>query len=223
MRILIVEDDLDMQSILKQVLEAEKFTVDSCSSGEESFLYLDVVHYDLCLIDLELPGMDGKELIKSIREKKIDSPIIIISARQQLEERISGLDMGADDYLVKPFELEELLARIRANLRRDHHEFANVIKVKDLSIDLKTHQCRKANRLLALTGKEYKLLEFLMLNKNIVISRESLLSHVWGFDYEGGSNIVDVYINFLRKKIDGKGTDSIIQTVRGQGYIIIEE
>ena len=231
MRILIVEDDLDMQSILKQVLEAEKFTVDSCSSGEESFLYLDVVHYDLCLIDLELPGMDGKELIKSIREKKIDSPIIIISARQQLEERISGLDIGADDYLVKPFELEELLARIRVCLKfrstnaasSENPQKEGTLTWGALILDSSRRTVCYDGHDIPLTNREFLMLKTLLENRDIVLSRDTLLEKVCGYDYMGETNIVDVYVRHLRAKIDETFGIHMLQTVRGVGYVIRSE
>lgn len=220
MRILLVEDESDLRQIIKKRLTKEKYTVDDCQDGLEAEDYIDMTEYDGIILDGMLPGKDGLDILKEMRRKGNHTPVLMLTARDSIEDRVKGLDYGADDYLVKPFSFEELLARLRAVMRRKPVFVSEVLTVDDLQMNLHTKDVMRNGERIELSSKEYMLLEYLMQNKNIVLSREQIQERVWGYDFEGGSNVVDVYIRYLRKKIDHENEKKLIQTVRGVGYVI---
>lgn len=220
MRILLVEDESDLRQIIKKRLIKEKYTVDDCQDGLEAEDYIDMTEYDGIILDGMLPGKDGLDILKEMRRKGNHTPVLMLTARDSIEDRVKGLDYGADDYLVKPFSFEELLARLRAVMRRKPVFVSEVLTVDDLRMNLHTKDVMRNGERIELSSKEYMLLEYLMQNKNIVLSREQIQERVWGYDFEGGSNVVDVYIRYLRKKIDHENEKKLIQTVRGVGYVI---
>ena len=222
MRILVIEDEQKIINFIKKGLEAEYYTVDYAMNGEEGFFKALNEGYDLILLDIMLPKMNGFELTKKIREKDIKTPILMLTARDTIEDKVKGLDAGADDYLPKPFSFDELLARTRALLRRTGSEKSNLISIADLEIDTASHEVKRDDRRIELTSREYALLEYLARNKNIVLSRTKIAQHVWGYDFDTSTNIVDVYIRYLRKKIDEGFDKKIIKTIRGTGYKIGE-
>ena len=219
MRVLLVEDEKDLNRVVRKKLERENYSVDSCLDGNDAIDFIDGANYDVVLLDIMLPGADGFEVLKHLREKS-DAPVIFLTARDSVEDRIKGLDSGADDYLVKPFSLNELMARIRAATRKRFSLDSNEIKVADLVLDLKSRTVRRAGKYIDLSSREYSLLEYLMVNRGIVLSRQKIEDHVWNYDYEGGTNVVDVYIRYLRQKIDEGYETRLIQTVRGTGYVL---
>ena len=197
--------------------------MDSCFDGEEALDYIFSVEYDIILLDIMLPKKDGFEVIKSIRKKGIKTPVLFLTARDEIEDRVKGLDLGADDYLVKPFAFEELLARIRVLLRKNSglgEDTGNVLKIANLTVDCNKHEVFRDDILIKLSAKEFSILEYMMRNRGRVVSKEKIEEHVWDFDYEGGSNIVEVYIKFLRKKIDNDFSPKLIHTIRRVGYIL---
>ena len=208
---------------LKKLKNQEKYGVDSCFDGEEALDYIFSVEYDIILLDIMLPKKDGFEVIKSIRKKGIKTPVLFLTARDEIEDRVKGLDLGADDYLVKPFAFEELLARIRVLLRKNSgsgEDTGNVLKIANLTVDCNKHEVFRDDVLIKLSAKEFSILEYMMRNRGRVVSKEKIEEHVWDFDYEGGSNIVEVYIKFLRKKIDNDFSPKLIHTIRRVGYIL---
>ena len=223
MRILVVEDEKKINDIIVKTLKQEKYGVDSCFDGEEALDYIFSVEYDIILLDIMLPKKDGFEVIKSIRKKGIKTPVLFLTARDEIEDRVKGLDLGADDYLVKPFAFEELLARIRVLLRKNSgsgEDTGNVLKIANLTVDCNKHEVFRDDVLIKLSAKEFSILEYMMRNKGRVVSKEKIEEHVWDFDYEGGSNIVEVYIKFLRKKIDNDFSPKLIHTIRRVGYVL---
>ena len=223
MRILVVEDEKKINDIIVKTLKQEKYGVDSCFDGEEALDYIFSVEYDIILLDIMLPKKDGFEVLKSIRKKGIKTPVLFLTARDEIEDRVKGLDLGADDYLVKPFAFEELLARIRVLLRKNSgsgEDTGNVLKIANLTVDCNKHEFFRDDILIKLSAKEFSILEYMMRNKGRVVSKEKIEEHVWDFDYEGGSNIVEVYIKFLRKKIDNDFSPKLIHTIRRVGYIL---
>ena len=223
MRILVVEDEKKINDIIVKTLKQEKYGVDSCFDGEEALDYIFSVEYDISLLDIMLPKKDGFEVIKSIRKKGIKTPVLFLTARDEIEDRVKGLDLGADDYLVKPFAFEELLARIRVLLRKNSglgEDTGNVLKIANLTVDCNKHEVFRDDILIKLSAKEFSILEYMMRNRGRVVSKEKIEEHVWDFDYEGGSNIVEVYIKFLRKKVDNDFSPKLIHTIRRVGYIL---
>ena len=223
MRLLVVEDEPDLQEVLVKNLKAEGYTVDSCDNGEDGQYYIENTSYDLVLLDIMLPKKDGISVLTAIRKKNIKTHILLLTARDSVEDRVRGLDAGADDYLIKPFALDELQARIRVLLRRKANIVTNTLSIADLTMDLKSHVVTRAGRIINLSSKEFAMLENLLHNKGIVLSRERIEEHVWNYDLEGGSNVVDVYIRYLRKKIDASFDKKLIHTIRGTGYVLKEE
>lgn len=222
MKILIVEDDLDLSRILTKLLKTQKYSTDAAYDGEEALDFLAVSSYDLILLDVMMPKMDGFAFLREIRAQGKQIPVLMLTARDALEDRVTGLDTGADDYLVKPFEFEELLARIRALLRRHQPQVTtNRIQVADIELDLSQKQVYRGGEMVDLTSKEYQLFEYLASHQGQVISREQIREHIWSFDYEGESNIIDVLIKNLRRKLDAGREGSIITTKRGLGYVIL--
>lgn len=222
MRILVVEDEKDLNRIITKKLEKEHYSVDSCFTGDDALDYLRGADYDLVLLDIMLPGKDGFEVMKHIRNSRL-TPVIFLTARDSVDDRIKGLDSGAVDYVVKPFSLNELMARVRAATRRNFSLEKNEITVDDLVLDIKAHSVKRAGKNISLSAKEYALLEYLMINRGIVLSREKIENHVWNYDYEGGTNVVDVYIRYLRQKIDHNSHNRLIHTVRGVGYVLRDD
>jgi len=223
MRILVVEDEKKINDVIVKTLKKEKYGVDSCFDGEEALDYIFSVEYDIILLDIMLPKKDGFEVLKSMRKKGIKTPVLFLTARDQIEDRVRGLDLGADDYLVKPFAFEELLARIRVVLRKNSgsgEDSGNVLKIANLTVDCNKHEVFRDEISIKLSAKEFSILEYMMRNKGRVVSKEKIEEHVWDFDYEGGSNIVEVYIKFLRKKVDNDFSPKLIHTIRRVGYIL---
>lgn len=220
MRILVVEDEIHLQTIIKKRLLKEHYSVDACGDGLEALDYLAVSPYDAVILDIMLPGLSGIEVLKRIRAEGSRVPVLFLTARDGINDRVEGLDCGADDYLVKPFAFEELLARIRVMLRRTGGHTTDELTLADLTVDLKSHQVSRGGKPIELSGREYAILEYLMRNQGHVLSRSQIEQHVWSFDYEGGSNMVDVYIRYLRRKIDEGFEQKLIHTVRGAGYVM---
>ena len=220
-RILIIEDDEGISKVLRRALVYEGYQVDTALDGESGLNLNRDNHPDLVVLDWMLPGMDGLEVCRRLRE--IGSvPILMLTAKEALEDRIHGLDAGADDYMVKPFELDELLARVRALLRRTQVERAPVLSFGDLSLDTSTRQATRKNRVIMLTAKEYDLLELFMRHPRQVLTRELIFDRVWGYDFGGESNVLDVYIRYLRQKLESQGESRRIHTVRSVGYVLRE-
>lgn len=220
MRILVVEDERDLNEIIGKQLDADGYSVDSCFDGEEAIDILDYTEYDGVVLDIMLPKADGFAVLKSLRDKGKNTPVLFLTARDSIEDRVLGLDSGADDYLVKPFALKELSARVRAMTRHFYGNVSNEIVIGDLRLNRESHQVKRGENNISLSVKEFALLEYLMINKGKVLSRENIENHIWNFDYEGGTNVVDVYIRYIRKKIDEGYDRKMIETVRGSGYVI---
>lgn len=224
MRILIVEDEKKVASFVKKGLEEEYYSVDVAYDGKQGYELALSEEYDLILLDVMLPFKDGITLTKELRSAKVETPILLLTAKDKIHDKVDGLDAGAEDYMTKPFAFEELLARIRALLRRNVSSKSVLLKAGDLVLDTQSHKVTRGNKIVDLTPKEYSILEYLMRNKNSVISRTKLSEHVYDYHFDTDTNVIDVYINKLRNKID-KGFEGpqLLHTVRGIGYIIKEE
>jgi len=222
MRILIVEDDKKVGAFLEKGLKEEQYAVDICRDGEEAMELAVLNPYDAIVLDIMLPKKDGFAVCRDLRQRGLLTPILMLTAKDTVEDKVAGLTEGADDYLTKPFSFEELLARIRALLRRSQDYKTKVLKVGDLELDPARRQATRSGKKIPLTGKEYALLEYMMRNKGRILTESMIIEHVWDMNYEGTSNIVNVYINYLRKKIDEGAPVKLIQTVRGYGYTIDE-
>lgn len=222
MRILIAEDDRKVAGFLKKGLKEEQYAVDVCYDGEEALFQAQVNQYDLIILDVMLPKKNGFSICKEIRNEGNLTPILMLTARDQLEDKVKGLQEGADDYLTKPFAFEELLARIQALLRRTQDYKTKTLNVGDLELDPVSRKITREDKTITLTGKEYALLEYLMRNKGRVITQSMIIDHVWDMNYDGLSNVVNVYINHLREKIDKGFSQKYIHTIRGVGYKVDE-
>jgi heavy metal response regulator len=220
MRILVVEDEQKIARFIRKGLGEEGYAVDIARDGEEALSYASSAPYDLIILDLLLPRVDGITVCRRLREFNLTVSVLILTAKDSIEDRVTGLDAGADDYLVKPFAFAELLARIRALLRRPRNATPNILQVADLVLDVTRHRAERNGTPIDLTPKEYSLLEYLIRNRCQVLTRTQILEHVWDYDFYGGSNIVDVYIRYLRKKIDDGHDKKLIKTVRGAGYTL---
>ena len=223
MRILVIEDDPVLHHILSKRLKEEGHSVDDCYDGEAGFDYADAMQYDCIVLDLMLPKRDGLSLLRDLRSRGNASPVLILTARDAIDDRVAGLDAGADDYLVKPFALEELLARVRALLRRDAGRADNCYRLADLTVDCDARTARRGDVQITLSSKEFSILEYLIRNQGVVLSRDKIEQHIWNYDYAGGSNVVDVYIRYLRRKIDDGFSPKLIHTVRGAGFVLREQ
>lgn len=224
MRILVVEDEPKLNELITGKLELSHYCVDSVLNGSDALDYLRCAEYDCVVLDIMLPGVDGLEVLRTIRAGNSLTPVLLLTARDSISDRVVGLDAGADDYLVKPFAFEELMARVRALLRRGSHSAGSVFEVADLRVDCSARTASRGGQNIPLTGKEFDILEYLVRNSGTVLSRERISRHIWNYDYEGGSNVVDVYIRYLRRKLDEGFTPRLIHTVRGAGYVLrIEE
>ncbi len=222
MRILLVEDNRRLNTSLRQSLVEDGYAVDPAFDGQEGEELTLVAPYDVIVLDLMLPVKDGLEVCRSLRQQHITTPILILTARDTIDDRVQGLDSGADDYLVKPFAISELRARLRALLRRDANDKSGQLQVGDLMLDPATHSVTRQGHAIPLTAKEFALLEYLMRNPGRVISREAIENHVWDYDFVSGSNVVDVYIRRLRRKIDDPFEFKLFETIRGAGYCLIK-
>ena len=220
MRILVVEDEPRMAALIRQGLTEEAYAVDTVGRGDEVLDWVQSAEYDLILLDIMLPGMSGLDVCRDLRNRGYQMPILMLTARDTLPDKVKGLDSGADDYLVKPFAIEELTARIRALARRESPSKKAELVVADLSLDPATKLAQRANRLIELTAREYALLETLMRHPGQVLSRNQIIDHVWDMDFVSGSKVIEVHIHALRKKIDDDFPTKLIQTVRGLGYRI---
>ncbi|MCA9408389.1 MAG: response regulator transcription factor [Candidatus Omnitrophica bacterium] len=220
MRILLVEDERKIANFIERGLKEKKYVVDVSHDGEDGLFKAEINPYDLILLDVMLPKVDGVAVCKELRKKKIDTPILMLTARDAVKDRITGLNSGADDYLNKPFAFEELLARIRALLRRQRTEKIDELKIADLELNLLNHEVKRSGKSIELTNKEYILLEYLMMHTNQVITRTMISEHVWKEDFNSLSNVIDVHIRYLRRKIDSGHKTKLIHTIRGSGYIL---
>ena len=223
MKILVVEDEKDLNRVITKHLKKNNYSVDSCFDGEEALDYISYGEYDLIITDIMMPKIDGYGFIKQLRNDKNSTPVIMLTAKDSLDDKILGLDSGADDYIVKPFEFDELLARIRVLMRRNYGFATNIIQVDDVVLDISKKQVTRSGESIVLTGKEYEVLEYLFKNKTGIISREQILNHVWDYDYKGASNIIDVIVKNIRKKLDVGSKKPIIHTKRGLGYFVKED
>jgi heavy metal response regulator len=220
MRILVIEDEKKVASFIKKGLEEEHYAVDAAHDGETGLYLSEINEYDLIVLDLMIPKIDGLEVLKSIRGRKDNVPVLVLTAKNSVEDIVKGLDSGCDDYLTKPFEFMEFLARIRALLRREKGDKEPLLKVEDLTLSLVTHKVMRKGKDIDLTSKEYALLEYFMRNPNRVLTRTMISEHVWDYHFDSLTNVIDVYVNYLRKKIDKDFEPKLIHTIRGVGYIM---
>ena len=223
MRILLAEDERKVAEHVQAGLSAEGYAVDVVASGDEALWMATTNPYDALVLDIMMPGADGFSVVRQLRRKQVFTPVIFLTARSEVEDRIRGLDVGADDYLTKPFSLSELLARLRALLRRQRPQAMNLLRLADLELDLVTHQARRADQTIELTRREYALLEFLFSVSPRPVSRTAITEHVWDQHFSSDTNVVNVYIKMLRRKIDQPGWLPLIHTVRGVGFALREE
>jgi heavy metal response regulator len=223
MRILVVEDEKKVASFIKRCLEEEGFSVDLAYDGEEGLYMGETNPYDLILMDVMLPKMDGLAVVKELRKKEITSPVLCLTAKDKVEDIVAGLDSGSDDYLTKPFAFAELLARVRALSRRGAKDRGAEIQFADLRLDPVAHKVWRGDKEIDLTAKEYGLLEYFMRNPNQILTRTMIAEHVWDYTFDSFTNIIDVYVNYLRKKVDRDYDKKLIHTVRGVGYVLKEE
>jgi len=220
MRILVIEDEYRIANAIKKGLRQESFAVDTAFNGNDGYDLASVEDYDLIILDLMLPGMDGIEVCKKLRNRGVQTPVLMLTAKSRVDDRVKGLNSGADDYLVKPFAFEELLARIRALIRRPKNKLDEILILDDLSLNTLTYEVKRSGRKINLTKKEYALLEYLLRNTGRIISKEQIINHVWDYDADILPNTVEVYIGYLRNKIDKpfKNSTPMVHTVRGFGY-----
>lgn len=223
MKILVVEDEKDLNNIISKYLKKEGYGVDSALDGEEALDFINMSQYDLILADIMMPRLNGYELVTRLREKNIKTSVLYLTAKDSLDDIVKGLDLGADDYLVKPFEFKELLARIRVLLRRNYGLSDNILNIDNMKINLTKKTVFRNNQKIRLTGKEYEILEYLALNRDRILTKDEILEHVWDFNYEGSSNIIEVLIKNIRKKIDIGNSKPLIFTKRGLGYVLSDK
>ncbi|OEU72635.1 MAG: DNA-binding response regulator [Desulfuromonadales bacterium C00003068] len=223
MKILVVEDEKKVASFIQRGLEEECFSVDIATNGEEGLSMAEANHYDLILMDVMLPKKDGLTVIKELRSKEITAPVLCLTAKDSVEDIVAGLDSGSDDYLTKPFAFAELLARVKALVRRGAKDRGAEIYFADLRLDPVTHKVWRSDKSIDLTAKEYGLLEYFMRNPNQVLTRAMIAEHVWDYTFDSFTNIIDVYVNYLRKKVDKDHTKKLIHTIRGVGYVLKED
>ena len=226
MRILVVEDEAKVASFIRRALEEESYAVDVCADGTQGLALAREAkngRYDLIILDLMLPGIPGLDILKTLRKEQITVPILILTARSQVDQKVKGLDAGGDDYLTKPFAIEELLARTRALFRRGSGEIAGLLQVEDLVLNPATREVTRGGKRIELTSKEYALLEYLMRNSGRILTRPMIAEHVWNLDFDTFTNVIDVYVNYLRNKVDRGWDRKLIHTVRGTGYVLRAE
>ena len=220
MRILIVEDEKKVAAFIKKGLEEETYAVDIAMDGEEGLHLGEQNQYDLIILDLMLPKINGLEILSILRSKKIETPILLLTAKDSVDDKVEGLNQGADDYLTKPFAFSELLSRIRVLLRRGKAETKTTLEIADLTLNLVSHKVNRGNEEIELTGKEYSLLEYFMRNQEKVLTRTMIAEHVWDYNFDTFTNVIDVYVNHLRKKIDKNFSTKLLHTLRGVGYVM---
>lgn len=220
MRILVVEDQKDLNEIIVRKLTNEHYTVDACYTGDDALDFIRCAEYDGVILDIMLPGITGIGVLKELRASGNKVPVLLLTALGTVEDRVAGLDAGADDYLVKPFDFDELLARVRAMVRRGGERASSVITSGDLTLDSAARHVERAGKEISLTAKEFDILEYLMQNQGKVLSRDKLSNHIWNYDYDGASNVIDVYVYHLRRKVDAGYDEKKIITVKGAGYMV---
>jgi DNA-binding response OmpR family regulator len=218
MKVLVVEDEKKIASLVRKGLEARGFVVEVSSHGDEGFLLATTRSYDAAILDIMLPGRDGLSILRNLRERKISLPVILLTARTELNERLEGLNLGADDYLTKPFHIEELIARLHAVTRRAAGTSLSILEVADLKMNLLTRKVTRGQQAIELTAREFSLLEHLMRSPGRVLTRVEICERVWDYNFDPGTNLVEVYVQRLRKKVDGDCPDKLIETIRGVGY-----
>lgn len=223
MRLLVVEDEPALNQLLVKQLQAAHYSVDSCLTGTDAFDYFCCAEYDAIVLDIMLPGINGLEVLRKLRGSGNKTPILLLTARDGIEDRVTGLDAGADDYLVKPFAFDELLARLRVMIRRASDSTSDTFTVANLTVNCTARTVQRDGKAVSLSSKEFAILEYMVRNNGVVLSRDRISHHIWNYDYEGGSNVVDVYIRYLRKKLDDGFEPKLIHTVRGAGYVLREE
>ena len=222
MRLLIAEDEKSLNKVITKRLTSEGYSVDSCFDGEEALAFIEAGEYDAIILDIMMPLIDGLTVLKTMRSDKNPTPVLLLTAKDSIDDRVTGLDAGAQDYLIKPFAFEELLARIRAMTRKAVGNTTNIFEIADLIMDTNARTVSRSGKSISLSAKEFDILEYMIRNKGIVLTREKIENHVWNFDYYGGTNVVDVYIRYLRRKIDDGFDVKLIETVRGRGYVLRE-
>ncbi len=220
MRVLVIEDETKVGCFIKRALEEESYAVDLCEDGAKGLEMALMTNYDLLVVDVMLPTMSGLDVLKNLRRERIQTPVLILSAQSQIDQRVKGLDAGADDYLTKPFAIDELLARVRALLRRGATESPGILQIDDLVLNPATRDVTRGGQRIELTLKEYALLEYLMRHTGRVLTRPMISEHVWNQDFDTFTNVIDVYVNYLRNKIDRGRTKKLIHTIRGSGYML---
>lgn len=220
MRLLIAEDEKNLNRILTQQFKDNGYSIDSCQDGEEALDYIAAADYDVIVLDIMMPGADGLTVLQQLRSQGIDTPVLFLTAKDSISDRVEGLDLGADDYLTKPFAFEELLARVRVLTRKKTGSKTNIHKLADLTVNSQSREVKRGDTSISLSSREFSILEYMIMNKNMVLSRDTLERHVVNYDYEGSSNMIDVYIRYLRKKIDEGFEPKLIHTVRGAGYVL---
>ena len=222
MRILVVEDEKHLNRIISEAEEDEGYSVDSCYNGLEALEYLECADYDVIILDIMMPKMNGLELVRRLRDRGDSTPVLFLTARDAVADRVEGLESGGDYYLTKPFDFQELMAVVRVMTRKYTGNRSNVYTIADLSLDSNTRTVTRAGKNIELTAKEFSLLEYMMRNKGVVLSREMIENNLWNYDYEGGTNVVDVYVGYLRKKMDTGFSQKLIHTVWGTGWVLKE-
>ncbi len=220
MRILVVEDARDMNRLIEKTLKKDGYSVDCCFDGEEALAYLLGAEYDAVLLDVMMPKLDGYSLLKQLRDRNFETPVLFLTAKDAVADRVKGLDLGADDYLVKPFAFDELLARIRAMTRKRAGNRKNQFSIADLTVDIERRTVFRGGKEITLIPKEFSLLECLVRNQGVVLSREQLENQIWNYEFSGSSNNIDVYISRLRKKIDAENQPRLLHTIRGVGWVL---
>ena len=222
MRILVVEDEKHLNRIISEAVEDEGYSVDSCYNGLEALEYLACSDYDVIILDIMMPKMNGLELVRRLRSEGNNTPVLFLTARDAVADRVEGLESGGDYYLTKPFDFQELMAVVRVMTRKYTGNRSNVYTIADLSLDSNSKTVTRAGKNIELTAKEFSLLEYMMRNKGVVLSREMIENNLWNYDYEGGTNVVDVYVGYLRKKMDTGFSQKLIHTVWGTGWVLKE-
>ena len=220
MRVLVIEDEKQLLKIIGERLKEEGYATDLVRDGIEGLHFAESLDYDCIILDIMLPSMDGFSVLRKLRARKINTPILILTAKDTIKDKVSGLNLGADDYITKPFSFEELIARVRAMLRRKSGEKETVLFISDLTLDLITREVSRGNHLIELTSKEFAILEYLLRNKGKVLTKSQIANHVWNYEFEYKSNIVEVYVRYLRKKLEDNFENKLIHTVSGVGYVI---
>lgn len=223
--ILIIEDEKKISALIRKGLEEENYSVEEAHDGEKGEQLLEQNQFDLVILDIMMPKKGGLEVLQSLRQRGNNVPVMMLTAKSAVEDRVRGLDVGADDYLVKPFAITELLARVRSLLRRKKgvEKSATTLTIADLTLDLVSHKATRGGKVITLTSKEFALLEYFIRNKNKTLNRSAITEHIWNYNFDTGTNIIDVYINHLRAKIDGGFTKKLIHTVRGVGYMMKDQ